>query len=154
MGIIKKSIKVVNIKYKKNLTIINPVNIYNCEFDENVFVGPFVEIQADVKIGKNTRISSHSFLCEKVKIGKNCFIGHGVMFTNDLFTKKKYKSKKKSSWLETKVGDNVKIGSGSTILPVKICKNVIIGAGSVVTKNISQPGIYAGNPARFKRKIL
>ena len=75
------------------------------------------------------------------------------MFTNDKFTKKKIKNKKGSNWLSTKIGNNVKIGSGSTILPVKICNNTIIGAGSVVTKNINKSGIYAGNPARFMKKI-
>ncbi len=145
--------KITKIKYKKSLTIIEPVNIYGCDFGEDVFIGPFVEIQKNTKIGKKTRISSHSFICEKVNIGNNCFIGHGVMFTNDLFTKKKIKNKKGSNWLPTKIGDNVKIGSGSTILPVNICKDTIIGAGSVVTKDIFKSGIYFGNPAKFIRKI-
>ena len=153
MKLNKSLSKIVNIKYKKKLSVIEPVNLYGCKFKENVFIGPFVEIQKNTVIGKNTRISSHSFVCEKVTIGNNCFIGHGVMFTNDKFTKKKIKNKKGSNWLSPKLGNNVKIGSGSTILPVKICNNTIIGAGSVVTKNINKSGIYAGNPARFMKKI-
>ena len=151
---ITKKSKISNIKYKKKITIIEPVNVYGCSFDENVFIGPFVEIQKNVKVGKNSRISSHTFICEKVEIGNNCFIGHGVNFTNDLFTIKKTKNKKGSNWLKTKIGNNVKIRSGSTILPVKICNNVIIGAGSVVTKDIKKSGIYFGIPAVFNRKIL
>lgn len=150
--IVKKKIKIININFKKRLTYIEPVNLYGCSFENDVFIGPFVEIQKNVKIGKNTRISSHSFICEKVSIGNNCFIGHGVMFTNDLFTGEKSK-KKGGNWLPTMVGNNVKVGSGSTILPVKICDDVIIGAGSVITKDIKKPGIYIGNPAKFKRKI-
>ena len=132
--------------------IIEPVNLYECDLGKNVFIGPFVEITKGVTIGDNTKRSSHSFVCELVTIGNNCFIGHGVMFTNDLFTGEKSK-KKGGNWLPTMVGNNVKVGSGSTILPVKICDDVIIGAGSVITKDIKKPGIYIGNPAKFKRKI-
>ena len=76
------------------------------------------------------------------------------MFTNDLFTIKRKKNKKGSNWLKTNIGDNVKIGSNTTILPVNICSNVIIGAGSLVTKDITKPGIYYGSPATFKKKII
>ncbi|MAJ86133.1 MAG: UDP-3-O-(3-hydroxymyristoyl)glucosamine N-acyltransferase, partial [Candidatus Pelagibacter sp.] len=76
-------IKIINLKKGKNCKIIEPVNIYGATLGDNVFVGPFVEIQKNVFIDNNSRIQSHSFLCEKVKIGKNCFIGHGVMFIND-----------------------------------------------------------------------
>ena len=154
MTIIANKSIITKIKYKNKLTYIEPVNLYGCNFDENVFIGPFVEIQKKVKIGKNTRISSHTFICENVRIGKNCFIAHGVMFTNDLFTIKRKKNKKGSNWLKTNIGDNVKIGSNTTILPVNICSNVIIGAGSLVTKDITKPGIYYGSPATFKKKII
>ena len=77
--------KILKVIHGKNCKIINPVNMYECTLGDNVFVGPFVEIQKNVKIGNNTRISSHSFICELVEIGKNCFVGHGVNFTNDLF---------------------------------------------------------------------
>ena len=154
MTIIANKSIITKIKYKNKLTYIEPVNLYGCNFDENVFIGPFVEIQKKVKIGKNTRISSHTFICENVRIGKNCFSAHGVMFTNDLFTIKRKKNKKGSNWLKTNIGDNVKIGSNTTILPVNICSNVIIGAGSLVTKDITKPGIYYGSPATFKKKII
>ena len=85
-------------------------------------------------------------------IGQNCFIGHGVMFTNDLFKNGKLGGNVKN-WKKTNIGNNVLIGSNSTILPVKISDNIVIGAGSVVTKNLVKRGIYAGNPAKFLRKI-
>jgi len=141
-----------DIKVGKNVIIINPSNLYECFLDDNVFVGPFCEIQKGVKIGKNTRIQSHTFICELVTIGKNCFIGHGVMFVNDLFSEGG-PSGDSSKWRETIIEDNVSIGSNATILPVKICKNVVIGAGSVVTKDIVESGIYAGNPAKKLRDI-
>jgi len=106
-----------------------------------------------VFIGSNTKIQSHSFICELVTIGSNCFIGHGVMFVNDLFSNGSPAMGDKSKWKATKIGNNVSIGSNTTILPVEICSNVVIGAGAVVTKNITRPGIYAGNPAKFLRKI-
>ena len=122
------------------------VNVYGCELDESVFVGPFVEIQKDVKIGKNTRVSSHSFICEGVEIGEDCFIGHGVVFVNDLFSDspsiKEWKMKK------TKVGSRVRVGSNVTILPVNIGDDVIIGAGSVVTKDVPSGATVKGSPAK------
>jgi len=142
-------IKIVNLKKGKNCKIIEPVNIYGATLGNNVFIGPFVEIQKNVFVDDNTRIQSHSFLCEKVKIGKNCFIGHGTMFINDDFKNDKINRVFK----QTIISNNVLIGSNSTILPVKICSKVIIGAGSVVTKNIIKSGVYAGNPAKFIRKL-
>ncbi len=142
-------IKIVNLKKGKNCEIIEPVNIYGATLGNNVFIGPFVEIQKNVFVDDNTRIQSHSFLCEKVKIGKNCFIGHGTMFINDDFKNDKINKVFK----QTNISNNVLIGSNSTILPVKICSKVIIGAGSVVTKNINKSGVYAGNPAKFIRKL-
>lgn len=141
-----------DIKEGQNITVVEPVNIYECTLEDNVFVGPFCEIQSDVIIGKNTRIQSHSFVCSLVTIGQDCFIGHGVMFINDLFETGK-PGGNSSFWKETKIGDNVSIGSNATILPVSICSNVVIGAGSVVTKDITQSGIYAGNPAKIIRNI-
>lgn len=140
--------QITKIKKGKNLKIINPVNIYGVVFGDNCFVGPFTEIQKNVKIGDNTKIQSHTFICELVSIGKNCFIGHGVVFINDKFKDLKPANGNKDKWLKTKIDSNVNIGSNSTILPVNICSNVVIGAGSVVTKNISKPGKYAGNPAK------
>ena len=140
--------QILRIKKKKNLKIVKPVNIYGAEFGNNCFVGPFCEIQKNVKIGDNTKVQSHSFICEFVTIGKNCFIGHGVMFINDKFSDGKPAGGNKKKWKITKINSNVYIGSNSTILPVKICSNVVIGAGSVVTKDITKPGKYFGNPAK------
>jgi len=144
--------KIANLKYGKNCKIIEPVNIYGSRFGKNVFIGPFVEIQKNTKIGDNTRIQSHSFICEKVDIGKDCFVGHGVMFINDNLKKGKI-SKNFSSWKKTRIGNNVIIGSNTTLLPVSVVSGSVIGAGSVITKNIKKKGIYAGNPAKFLRKI-
>lgn len=147
MKYLLKKISIRKVKFGKNCKIINPVNLFECTFGNNVFVGPFVEICKNVNIGDNTRISSHSYICEGVIVGKNCFIGHGVMFTNDKFSKGKI-TRDSTKWLKTDIGDNVLIGSNVTILPVKICDDVVIGAGSVVTKNIYKSGKYAGNPAK------
>ena len=140
-----------DVKFGKKVTVVDPVNLYGCKLGDNVFIGPFVEIQKNVIIKKNSRIQSHSFICEKVNIGKNCFIGHGVMFINDKFQKGKPSGRNKIKM--TIVGNNVSIGSNSSILPVSICSNVVIGAGSVVSKNITKSGVYTGNPARFVRKF-
>ena len=136
----------------KDVTVVEPLNLYECTLEDNVFVGPFCEVQGGVTIGKNTRIQSHSFICSLVNIGKDCFIGHGVMFINDLFSEGKPAGDEKL-WKSTDIGDNVSIGSNATILPIKICSNVVIGAGSVVTKDITNSGIYAGNPATRIRNI-
>lgn len=140
--------QIIRIKKKKNLRIVEPVNIYGAEFGNNCFVGPFCEIQKNVKIGDNTKIQSHSFICELVNIGKDCFIGHGVVFINDKFSDGRPSNQNKKKWKKTNLSSNVYIGSNSTILPVNICSNVVIGAGSVVTKNITKPGKYFGNPAK------
>jgi acetyltransferase-like isoleucine patch superfamily enzyme len=138
--------------YGKNITIVEPSNIYEAILKDNVFVGPFCEIQKGVKIGKNTRVQSHTFICELVTIGKDCFIGHGVMFINDLFHDGK-PSGRAELWKKTKIKNRVSIGSNATILPVKICNDVVIGAGSVVTKDIIESGIYTGNPAKKIRNL-
>ena len=147
---LKSQIRDVN--FGKDCTVIEPSNLYECELGDNVFVGPFVEITNGVKIGDRTRISSHSFICNLVNIGKDCFIGHGVMFTNDLFKTGEIISDEKF-FFPTNIADNVIIGSNSTILPVKICSGAVIGAGSVVTKDINVKGTYAGNPAKLLRKL-
>ena len=106
-----------------------------------------------VNIGERTKIQSHSFICELVDIGKDCFIGHGVMFINDTFAKGEPARGDKSLWKQTRICDNVSIGSNATILPVTVCSNVVIGAGSVVTRDIIAPGVYVGNPARLIKKL-
>jgi len=124
--------------------IMEFVNLYGCNIGKNCFVGPFVEIQKDVNIDDDTRISSHTFICEGVDIGKDCFIAHGVMFVNDKYTEDK------KDWIlrKTKIGNNVRIGSNATILPVTIGDNVVIGAGAVVTKDIPSNSVVKGNPAK------
>lgn len=144
--IIKHS-EIRDVQFGENVTVVEPVNIYGCQIGDNGFIGPFVEIQKGVEIGSNCKIQSHSFICELVTIGNNCFIGHGVMFINDIM-KDGPANGDRSKWKRTKIGNNVSIGSNATILPVEICNDVIIGAGSVVTKNIIEAGTYAGNPAR------
>lgn len=136
-----------NVEFGKDVTIINPVNIYGCRIGDLTFIGPFVEIQKNVNIGARCKIQSHSFICELVDIGDDCFIGHGVMFINDTFIDGQPAGGNKSKWKKTNIGNHVSIGSNATILPVIICDDVVIGAGSVVTKNINIPGVYAGNPA-------
>lgn len=148
----KPNLKSVSIRddvvFGQNVTIVEPVNLYGCEISDKVFIGPFVEIQKDVKIGQRTRVQSHTFICELVTIGEDCFIGHGVMFINDIFSKGGPARGDVTLWKSTEIGNQVSIGSNASILPVKICDNVVIGAGAVVTKDIMQPGIYAGSPAR------
>lgn len=139
---------IVDVEFGNNVTIVQPVNLYGCTLGNDVFVGPFVEIQNDVVIGNRCKIQSHSFICELVTIGNDCFIGHGVMFINDAFKQGGPAIGNKELWGETIVGNHVSIGSNATILPVTICDGVVIGAGAVVTKNITMPGIYAGNPAK------
>jgi acetyltransferase-like isoleucine patch superfamily enzyme len=138
--------------FGKNVKVVLPVNLYGCKIGDNVFIGPFTEIQKDVVIGNDCKIQSHTFICELVTIGHDCFIGHGVMFINDTFSKGGPARGDKSKWKNTFIGNNVSIGSNATILPVSICDNVVIGAGAVVTKDIIEEGVYIGNPAKFYRK--
>jgi acetyltransferase-like isoleucine patch superfamily enzyme len=145
--------QIKDVNFGENVTIVEPVNLYGCSIADDAFVGPFVEIQSDVEIGARTRIQSHSFICEYVTIGEDCFIGHGVMFINDRFENGAPAPKASGLLNATKIGNNVSIGSNATILPVSICDRVVIGAGAVVTKDISQAGVYAGNPARKLRDL-
>ncbi len=146
-----KSVGIVNVAFGTNVTVVEPSNVYGCTIGDDVFVGPFVEIQKDVTIGARTRVQSHSFICELVTIGADCFVGHGVMFVNDRFATGGPARGDKSKWEATVIGNRVSIGSNATIMPVSICDDVVIGAGSVVTKPIVKPGVYAGNPARLLR---
>lgn len=145
------SIGIKDVQFGKDVTIIEPSNLYGCSLGDGVFVGPFCEIQRGARIGNKTRVQSHSFICELVYIGEHSFIGHGVMFINDTFSSGKPAGGDASKWKETHIGNHVSIGSNATILPVSICDHVVIGAGAVVTKNITEPGIYAGNPAKKLR---
>jgi len=127
--------------------------LYECTLGDGCFVGPFVEIQRGVVIGAGTKVQSHAFICELVTIGEQCFIGHGVMFINDTFSSGGPARGRRELWRATRVGNRVSIGSNATILPVTICSGTVIGAGAVVTKDVLQPGVYAGNPARRIREL-
>ena len=148
-----KDISIRDVDLGVEVKIYVPSNIYECKIGDFTQVGPFVEIQKGVKIGKNCKIQSHSFICELVDIADNVFVGHGVMFINDTFKEGKPAQGKRDLWKTTSIHSDVSIGSNSTILPVTICQNSVIGAGSVVTKDILIPGVYAGNPAKFIREI-
>lgn len=142
-----------NTEFGERVTVVQPVNIYEALIGDDVSIGPFVEIQRGVKIGDRTKVQSHAFICELVSIGSDCFVSHGVMFINDLFSRGGPAGGVRDSWRETHVDNFVSIGTNATILPVRICSHVVIGAGSVVTKSIESPGVYAGNPAKKIRVI-
>lgn len=146
-------IGVVDVEFGEGVSIVNPVNLYGCTIGDACFIGPFVEIQKNATVGKRTRVQSHCFICELVRIGDDCFIGHGVMFINDSFSIGEPAYERKDLWEKTVIGNHVTIGSNTTILPVRICDNVVIGAGAVVTRDITEPGIYKGNPAKMAQKI-
>ena len=150
---ILKKAGIVNVKMGRNVTIVEPANIYGCRLEDDVFVGPFVEIQSGAIIGARSRIQSHSFVCELVEIGQDCVVAHGVMFINDPYRIGAPARGRRNLWQATRVGSRVSIGSNASILPVSICDDVVIGAGSVVTRDINEAGIYAGNPARFVRRV-
>lgn len=141
-----------NVTCGENVVIYEPANLYDCTLADDVFVGPFVEIQGHTQVGKGSKIQSHSFICEYVTIGERCFIGHGVMFANDMFREGK-PNPDRESWGRIVIGNDVSIGSGATILAVTIADGCVIGAGSVVTKSLSEKGVYAGNPARLLRRL-
>lgn len=144
---------IVDVTFGERVTVIQPVNVYGCTIGDDCFIGPFVEIQRGVVIGKGCRIQSHAFICELVVIGDDCFISHGAMFINDIFSIGGPAKGRRDLWRSTRIGSQVSIGTNATILPVTICDRVVIGAGAVVTKDILEPGIYAGNPARLMRRL-
>ena len=141
-----------NVTCGENVVVYEPANLYDCILEDNVFVGPFVEIQGNTQIGADSKIQSHTFICEYVTIGSRCFIGHGVMFANDMFRQGKPNADR-TSWGRITIGNDVSIGSGAPILAVTICDGAVIGAGSVVTKSITEKGVYAGNPAKLLRRL-
>jgi acetyltransferase-like isoleucine patch superfamily enzyme len=148
-----------NVHIGKNVKIFNFVNAYGCFIDDNSKIGAFVEIQKGVIIGKNCKISSHSFICEGVEIEDNCFIGHGVMFTNDLFpraTKEDGTPQTEEDWtlIKTKINKGVSIGSNATILcGITIGENALIGAGSMVVKDVPANSVVVGNPGKVIKYI-
>jgi acetyltransferase-like isoleucine patch superfamily enzyme len=148
-----RSVGIVDVACGERVTIVEPANVYGCELGDDVFVGPFVEIQKDTRIGARTRVQSHAFICELVTIGEDCFVSHGAMFINDAFARGGPARGDKTLWASTSIGNRVSIGTNATILPVSICDDVVVGAGSVVTRDITEPGTYAGNPARKLRTL-
>ena len=153
----KKNIN--NVKLGKGVKIFDFVNLYGCSIDDNTKIGTFVEIQKNAFIGKNCKISSHTFICEGVHIEDNVFIGHNVTFINDKYprsTNQDGSLQTEADWqcIETHIKKNASIGSSVTILcGLTIGENAVVGAGSVVTKDVPQSAVVAGNPARIIRMI-
>lgn len=134
----------------KNVQIFDPglVNIFGCTIGDETFIGPFVEITRGVTIGKRCKIESHSFICTAVSIGDEVFVGHGVMFTNDLYPR----VDRQVEYLSTRVAKGVSIGSNATIVAgVSIGEYAVIGAGATVTRDVPAYSIVVGNPARVTR---
>jgi UDP-2-acetamido-3-amino-2,3-dideoxy-glucuronate N-acetyltransferase len=148
-----------NVILGKNTRIFNFVNAYDCSIGDNSKIGAFVEIQKGAFIGNNCKISSHSFICEGVHIEDNVFVGHGVMFTNDLFpraTNADGSPQTEADWklIETIVKKGASIGSNATILcGITIGENALVGAGSVVTKNVPPNTVVAGVPASIRKTL-
>ncbi len=148
-----------NVSLGRNVRIFNFVNAYGCSIDDNSKIGAFVEIQKGASIGKNCKISSHSFICEGVHIDDNVFVGHGVMFTNDLFPKATNSDgtqQTEADWkvIETNVRKGASIGSNATILcGITIGENSLVGAGSVVTKDVPPNTVVAGVPAKIIKTL-
>lgn len=150
-----------DVKLGRNVRLSNFINLYCCSIGDNTKIGALVEIQKNARVGRNCKISSHTFICEGVTIKDNCFIGHGVMFINDNYpraTKDDGSLEDGRDWrdrfVKINVGRNVSIGTNATILGgVTIGDRAMVGAGSVVTKDIPDGELWAGNPARFKRKL-
>ena len=147
------SVGVVDVVMGKNVRIVHPVNIYGCSIGDDSFIGPFVEIQRGAIVGRRCRVQSHSFICDLVEIGDDCFVGHGVMFINDPFIRGGPADRDISLWRKTIVESKVSIGSNATILPVTIAAGSVIGAGAVLTRDADVQGVYAGNPARLIRTL-
>ncbi len=148
-----------DVKLGENVKIFAFVNLYGCTIGDNTKIGTFVEIQKGAVIGKNCKISSHTFICEGVTIEDGVFIGHGVTFINDLYpraTTEEGSLQTEQDWkvIPTTVKKRASIGSGTTILAgVTIGEEAIVGAGSVVTKDVPPRTVVAGNPARVLRTL-
>jgi acetyltransferase-like isoleucine patch superfamily enzyme len=150
-----------DVKLGENVKLSKFINLYGCRIGDNTKIGAFVEVQKNASIGRNCKISSHSFICEGVTIEDDVFIGHGVTFINDPYPRATGASgelqQQGADWQveTTLVRKGASIGSGATILSkVTVGERAIVGAGSVVTKDVPADTIVAGNPARVLRKLI
>ena len=144
----EKPYKIVNCSIHPTATIVSPVNLYGCTIGADCLVGPFTEIQTGARIGDRTRVQSHAFICELVTIEEDCFISHGVMFTND-----RMPPSPREKWESTLVKRKAMIGTGAVLLPVTIGEGAVVGAGAVVTRDVPDYTVVAGNPARVVKKL-
>src|ERR1039458_9784482 len=148
-----------DVKLGENVQLARFINLYGCEIGDETKIGAFVEVQKNVRIGRRSKVSSHSFICEGVDIEDNVFIGHGVMFINDTYpraTNARGELQTESDWdvQRTLIGEGASIGSNATILSnIKVGEKAIIGAGSVVTKDVPPYTVVAGNPAKIVRLL-
>jgi acetyltransferase-like isoleucine patch superfamily enzyme len=144
-----------SVAFGSGVRVLRPelVNLYGCVIGDDTRIGPFVEIQAGAKVGARCKIQSHSFICEGVSIGDEVFVGHGVMFTNDLWPRAtddegRLLGAEDWSLQATVVGNKASIGSGAVLLPIRVGEGALVAAGAVVTKDVADFAIVAGNPAR------
>jgi len=150
--------KLTNVKMGKNVKIFDFVNLYGCELGDDSKVGAFVEIQKGVKVGQRVKISTHTFICEGVTLEDEVFVGHGVMFINDLYPRSTAggELQTEEDWevIPTLVKKGASIGSGAVILcGVTIGENALVGAGAVVTRNVPDHAVVVGVPARVRGDI-
>jgi acetyltransferase-like isoleucine patch superfamily enzyme len=149
-----------NVTMGDNVSIHAFVNLYGCSIGDNSRIGAFVEIQKNASIGRNVKVSSHTFVCEGVEIEDDCFIGHNVSFINDKYpraTTEGGSPQSEADWqvVPTRVMRGASIGTGATILcGITIGENAVVGAGSVVTRDVPDNAVVAGNPARLLHQTV